>query len=94
MEANVFTRPEIAERFQRHFVLLRLYTDGPRDREFQKYQLDLTGTVALPTYAIVNPFAQEKPLVMVSGVVPMEAFSAFLDQGQATFLDQNLAAGE
>ncbi len=94
MEANVFTRPEIAERFERNFVLLRLYTDGPRDTEFQQYQLDLTGTVALPTYAIVNPSDQEKTIVQISGVVPTERFAAFLDQGKASYLQQNLALGE
>ena len=94
MEANVFTRPEIAERFERNFVLLRLYTDGPRDTEFQQYQLDLTGTVALPTYAVVNPSNQDKTLVQISGVVPFERFAAFLDRGKASYLQQNLALGE
>ena len=92
MEANVFTRPEIAERFQRNFVLLRLYTDGPRDTEFQRYQLDLTGTVALPTYAIVSPSEQKRPIVRISGVVAAERFASFLDQGTASFLEQSLAA--
>ena len=91
MEANVFTRPEIAERFQRNFVLLRLYTDGPRDTEFQRYQLDLTGTVALPTYAIVNPSEQKKTIARISGVVAAERFASFLDQGTASFLEQSLA---
>ena len=94
MEANVFTRPEIAERFERNFVLLRLYTDGPRDTEFQQYQLDLTGTVALPTYAVVNPSDQDKTLVQISGVIPIDRFAAFLDQGKASYLQQNLALGE
>ena len=92
MEANVFTRPEIAERFERNFVLLRLYTDGPRDTEFQQYQLDLTGTVALPTYAIVNPSEQKRLIAKISGVIPVERFASFLDQGTASFLEQSLAA--
>ena len=92
MEANVFTRPEVAERFERNFVLLRLYTDGPRDTEFQQYQLDLTGTVALPTYAVVSPFDQNKLIVKISGVIPVEDFASFLDQGKASFLEQSLAA--
>lgn len=91
MEANVFTRAEIADRFHRDFVLLRLYTDGDRDQEFQTYQLKLTGTVALPTYAIVNPYDQDKTLVQVSGVVPLDEFAAFLDQGKASFLEEHLA---
>jgi len=93
MEANVFTRPEIAERFQRHFVLLRLYTDGlEKGEDFQRYQLKLTGTVALPTYAIVHPEAQDKPLLKISGTVPTEQFAAFLDQGASSFLEESIAA--
>ncbi|MDX1545349.1 MAG: cytochrome c biogenesis protein CcdA [Rhodothermales bacterium] len=91
MEANVFTKPAIAERFARDFVLLRLYTDGPRDTELQRYQLELTGTVALPTYAVVSPRTPERPLVKLSGTVPVERFAAFLDEGAATYL-RNLAA--
>ena len=87
MEANVFTREEIARRFEQNFVLLRLFTDGPRDREFQKYQLNLTGTVALPTYAIVDAKRQQTPLVQISGVLSAERFAAFLDQGAASFVD-------
>ncbi|MFQ5572252.1 MAG: protein-disulfide reductase DsbD domain-containing protein [Rhodothermales bacterium] len=94
MEANVFTRPEIAERFERDFVLLRLYTDGPRDIEFQQYQLELTQTVALPTYAIVNPFEQDAPILKVSGVVDTDRFVAFLDQGTSSFQEKNLARSQ
>jgi len=93
MEANVFTRPEVAERFERNFVLLRLYTDGiERGQEFQRFQIKLTGTVALPTYAIVSPFEQKKPIVRISGVVAAQTFASFLDQGTASFLEQSLAA--
>jgi thiol:disulfide interchange protein DsbD len=95
MEANVFTRPEVAERFERNFVLLRLYTDGlERGQEFLRFQIKLTGTVALPTYAIVSPSDQSKTLVKISGVVPIERFASFLDQGKASYLQQNLALGE
>ncbi len=93
MEANVFTRPEVAERFARNFVLLRLYTDGiERGQEFQRFQMKLTGTVALPTYAIVSPFEQKRPIARISGVVAAERFASFLDQGTASFLEQSLAA--
>jgi thiol:disulfide interchange protein DsbD len=56
MEANMFTRPEIASELSR-FVLVELYTDG-RDELNQRYQQleqDLFGTVALPYYAILEP---------------------------------------
>lgn len=92
MEANVFPRPEVAERFERNFVLLRLYTDGiEQGQAFQRFQMKLTGTVALPTYAIVSPFAQKKPIVKISGVLAVDDFASFLDQGTASFLEQSLA---
>jgi thiol:disulfide interchange protein DsbD len=56
MEANMFTRPEIARELSR-FVLVELFTDG-RDELNQRYQQleqDLFGTVALPYYAILGP---------------------------------------
>ena len=74
MEVNVFTRPEIAQAFEQEFVLLRLYTDGARDRELQRYQLDMTGTVALPTYAILHPETPATPLAQLSGVTSPDRF--------------------
>ncbi len=92
MEANVFPRAEVAERFARDYVLLRLYTDDlARGEEFLNYQLALTGTVALPTYAIVDP-ATEKLIAKKSGLLDAEAFVAFLDRGMASFRQMNLAA--
>ncbi|WP_456427228.1 protein-disulfide reductase DsbD family protein [Rhodocaloribacter sp.] len=92
MEANVFPRAEVAERFARDYVLLRLYTDDlTRGEEFLNYQLALTGTVALPTYAVVDPVT-EKLIVKRSGLLDAEAFVAFLDRGTAGFRQMNLAA--
>jgi thiol:disulfide interchange protein len=91
MEANVFTRPEVHERFQRDFVLLRLYTDGlERGQDFQRYQLQTTGTVALPTYAVVDPAGQEL-IARETGVVPLSEFVQFLDEGAALYRDRSLA---
>lgn len=87
MEVNVFERGEVARQLNEEFVLLRLYTDGPRAKEFQQYQLDLTGTLALPTYAIVSSAKQDKPLVQQSGVMSSGSFSAFLDAGRAEYFD-------
>lgn len=82
MEANVFPHPDVARRFENDFVLLRLYTDdldaGP---DLQRYQLDLTGTVALPTYAIVDPH-NNRLVARLSGMVPVERFVAFLGEGR------------
>ncbi len=85
MEATVFPHPEVAKRLQNDFVRLRLYTDdasvGP---EWQRYQLQLTGTVALPTYAIVAP--EGKPLLARhTGLASVEEFLAFLEEGSRSF---------
>ncbi len=85
MESNVFPRKPVADRFETDFVLLRLYTDGlERGDEFNRYQLRLTGTVALPTYAIVHPFDQAV-LARRSGMMDADEFAAFLDAGTASF---------
>ncbi|PEN14846.1 cytochrome C biogenesis protein [Longibacter salinarum] len=91
MEANVFPQAPVAEQFRSDFVLLRLYTDAPpKGTEFQRYQLKLTGTTALPTYAIVDP--QDRSLIEKdSGVSSVEDFADFLRQGRAEFQDQRLA---
>ena len=92
MEANVFTEPAIARRFEQDFVLLRLYTDAPpKGPEYQRYQLRLTGTTALPTYVVLDP-QDETPVDRVSGTMSAEAFGAFLDRGAAAFSNQQLAA--
>ena len=87
MEVNVFGRGEIAQTLSDDFVLLRLYTDGPRDREYQQFQLDVTGTRALPTYAVVRASAPKQPLVQLSGVVSRDQFAAFLEAGLGRYTD-------
>ena len=78
MEASVFPEKAVESRFKSNFVLLRLYTDddleGPA---LQDYQLRLTGTVALPTYAIVS--ADGRLIRQLNGLVSAETFLAFLD---------------
>jgi thiol:disulfide interchange protein DsbD len=59
MKANLFTRPEIAERMK-DFVLVDLYTDGTdasseKNQEMQSSRYD---TVAIPFYAIVDANGQ------------------------------------
>jgi thiol:disulfide interchange protein DsbD len=80
MEANVFPRPAVASRLE-DFVRLRLYTDGlERGDDLSRFQLQLTGTVALPTYAVVDP-ASRKVLAKWSGMMDVEAFTQFLATG-------------
>jgi thiol:disulfide interchange protein DsbD len=92
MEANVFPKPPVAEQFESKFVLLRLYTDAPpKGTEFQQYQLKLTGTTALPTYAVVDP--SDRSLIMhSSGTASVETFAAFLEEGAAQFAREQRVA--
>ncbi len=93
MEANVFPQPAVARRLESDFVLLRLFTDDPEaGRRLQRYQLRLTGTTALPTYAIVRPEAQETPLRQISGVAEAERFARFLEEGAALFAQEERLA--
>jgi len=85
METNVFPREAVAERLSNNFVRLKLYTDGPeRGDEFHRYQLRLTGIVALPTYAVVEPDGET--LIRRSfGMMNVDRFVAFLDEGYSRF---------
>lgn len=87
MEVNVIERGEVRHLLADHFVLSRLYTDGPQSREFQSIQQQLTGTLALPTYAIMDGSAREYPLAQLSGVVSSEQFRDFLHDGLAKYDD-------
>ena len=94
MESTVFPQVSIVDRFSEQYVLLRLYTDdldeGPA---LQKFQLKLTGTVALPTYAIVDP-GSGNLISKRSGILSVEDFGDFLDDGAEVFSDQYLASSE
>lgn len=80
MESNVFTRPEVQERF-RQFVLVRLYTDGGENyREKQQYEIDRFGTAALPFYVILSPDNEE--IARFPGLSrDVNQFIDFLDMG-------------
>lgn len=92
MEANVFPRAPVAEQFKSDFVLLRLYTDAPpKGTEFQQYQLKLTGTTALPTYAIVDP-SDRSLITYTSGTATVENFASFLEEGATEFAREQRVA--
>jgi thiol:disulfide interchange protein DsbD len=80
MEMNVFPEPVVAAHLRDDLALLRLHTDdadqGPALRRFQR---ELTGTVALPTYAIITP--DEQVLAQHQGMASPEAFDEFLERG-------------
>ncbi|HKK25426.1 MAG TPA: cytochrome c biogenesis protein CcdA [Gracilimonas sp.] len=84
MESNVFPLAEVVERFDQ-MELVKLYTDGgPDGPENQMFQFELTGNVALPTYAIVDP-QTERVIAQSLGYSKKEDFIAFLDKGLQAF---------
>ncbi|WP_395276016.1 cytochrome c biogenesis protein CcdA [Halalkalibaculum sp. DA384] len=84
METNVFPLKEIQKRFAK-MEKVRLYTDDGTDGpENQQFQFKLTGTVALPTYAIVDPYTG-KVLDQLIGYTQKDKFRQFLDDGLNRF---------
>ncbi|HYW35380.1 MAG TPA: cytochrome c biogenesis protein CcdA [Balneolaceae bacterium] len=87
MEANVFPVASV-QRLFRKMKLVRLYTDGGKHgSRNQKIQFRLTGTVALPTYVIVNPNTK-KVLVKLEGYTKKQQFQKFLTKGLNRFQAQ------
>jgi thiol:disulfide interchange protein DsbD len=82
MEANMFTRPDVAREMAR-YTRVRLYTDGlgePYER-YQALEQEMLGTVALPFYAVLE--ADGTPVVAFGGLTRDEArFLTFLRRGQ------------
>ncbi|MFH1853103.1 MAG: thioredoxin family protein, partial [Candidatus Neomarinimicrobiota bacterium] len=80
MEANVFTNPEVQQRFG-EFVLVQLFTDGGENyREHQQYEIDRFGTASLPFYVILSP--EDKEITRFPGMSRnIDEFIAFLDRG-------------
>jgi len=90
MEANVFPREQIASRFERDYVTLRLYTDDIEQGDsFHQFQMKMTGTPALPTYAIIAP-SDRTLLARTSALMEVEEFAAFLDSGLKAFQSKSL----
>jgi thiol:disulfide interchange protein DsbD len=85
MEANVFPLEEVKTRFDA-FERVQLYTDdGSKGPDHQLFQFKLTGTVALPTYAIVDP-ATGQLLAKLSGYAKADEFVSFLDKGLSKYV--------
>lgn len=86
METNVFPLEPIKKRFAK-MKQVRLYTDdGTEGPANQRFQFKLTGTVALPTYVILNP-ENEKILEQLVGYADKKEFQQFLDAGLQRFND-------
>lgn len=82
MEANIFTKPEVKDRFGQ-LILVQLYTDGgPNHKEKQQYEIDRFGTAALPFYVILSP--EDEVITTFPGMTRnLDDFLDFLDEGLA-----------
>ncbi|MDB5036284.1 MAG: Redoxin domain protein [Chlorobi bacterium] len=81
MEKNMFPRTEITE-LMKHFVLVRLYTDGTDEASQRNKQMELERfqTITLPYYAIYSP--QDKLITKWEGMTrESEDFVGFLQDG-------------
>ncbi|NGP87755.1 protein-disulfide reductase DsbD family protein [Fodinibius halophilus] len=88
METNVFPRESIKKRFAK-MQLVRLYTDdGSEGPANQRFQFELTGTVALPTYVVLDP-ESETILQQLVGYADKEEFQQFLDAGLQQYGKRN-----
>lgn len=84
MEANIFPLASIQQQFEQ-MEKVRLYTDDGTDGPAnQRFQLEMTGTVALPTYTVVDPNT-EQVLEQWVGMADENEFRNFLNRGIAEF---------
>lgn len=89
MEATVFPLQNIKDRFDK-MEKVKLYTDGgEKGPENQQFQFELTGTVALPTYVVVNPHTGQV-LDQLIGFTRAEKFEEFLDRGLERYKNSEL----
>lgn len=87
MEANVFPEPEVKRRLTESFVPLRLYTDDLEKGDgFHAFQMALTGTPALPTYAIARP-SDRQLIARQSALMSISEFIDFLDDATVSWKD-------
>ena len=79
MEKNIFSHPDVIERFKNKFVLVHLFTDGgDKAAENRQIQISRLQTVALPLYVILD--ANDTVVAKHAGIMePVEVFLQFLN---------------
>ncbi len=84
MERTVFKRDDVKEQFE-EMVLTRLYTDRPKEKnkEFYQMQLERYGLASLPYYVILDP-KDESTLAEAGGYIP-NRFPEMLGEALAKF---------
>jgi thiol:disulfide interchange protein len=81
MEANMFPDPEVQALF-REYVLVKLYTDGPRPEheENRRLKQERFATIALPYYALISP--DDETIATFPGMTrDRSEFIEFLEKG-------------
>lgn len=80
MENTVFPLESVQQQFEQ-MEKVKLYTDGGANAESnQQFQFELTGTVALPTYVIIDP-ETGRILDQLIGYTKAHQFEEFLEKG-------------
>ena len=59
VETRIFTRSAVADELENHFIESRLHMDGLKKDDFTDMQDELVGTVATPSYVVVDPDSGE-----------------------------------
>lgn len=88
MESNVFPLASVQEKFEQ-MELVRLYTDGGENGpQNQRFQFEFTGTVALPTYVVVNPHTG-RIVEQLIGYADKDKFNRFLKESIIKFKSED-----
>ena len=84
MEEGIFPDPAVAGILKEHYIEARLHTDDQsapeRSAAQEKLQVEMTGSVAQPTYVIIDPGSQpgeEKQLETRAGSASVDTFVRF-----------------
>lgn len=78
MEEKIFPRPAVAAELKRNFIEARLHTDGgPAVQRNKDLQRELTRSVALPYYVVVDP-ESGAPLRKKAGLLSEAVFLELL----------------
>ena len=84
MEEGIFPDPAVAGILKEHYIEARLHTDDQsapeRSEALERLQVEMTGSVAQPTFVIVDPGpapGAEKQLAKRSGSASVETFVRF-----------------
>lgn len=99
MEDNVLPSPAVAGVLNESYVEARLFTDvdeDPHHEQILELQSRLTGSVANPTFVLVQPGPEpgrDRRLYLLQGKRSAETFASFLEAGKRK-AEQKVARSE